>query len=82
LCGAGAFIHFHYSSDESNIRPLQIFLEPIKKYCGRAERGFLILGEALAKEHVRSDLRLSRNEAKNQKDRSVNGFHSMATGFL
>jgi len=42
----------------------------------------LIFGEALAKERVRSDLRLSRNEAKNQKYRSNYDFHSMATGFF
>jgi hypothetical protein len=34
----------------------------------------LILGEALAREHVRSDLRPSRNEAKNQKKRFVHHF--------
>jgi hypothetical protein len=32
------------------------WLERFKKYCGHAERGFLSFGEALAKEHVRSDL--------------------------
>jgi len=33
----------------------------------------LIFGEALAKGHVFNDLRLSRNEAKNQKDRFPQG---------
>jgi hypothetical protein len=41
-----------------------------------------VLSEALAKEHVHNDLGLSRNEAKNQKGRSVYGFDSMATVFL
>ena len=52
-------------------------LERFKKFCGRLRRGFLSSGEALATEHVRSDLRRSRNEARTQKDRpfsnSANG---------
>jgi len=53
----------------SFIPELGAFLERLKKYCSHAERGFLGFGEALAKEQVRSTLRLSRNEAKTQKDR-------------
>ncbi len=45
--------------------------ERFKKYYGRSERGFFGFGEALAKEHVRSDLRLSRNDDKTKKDRSA-----------
>ena len=50
---------------------LLLALERFKKYCGHWERGFLGSDEALAKEHVRSDLRLSRNEVRTQKDRVV-----------
>jgi hypothetical protein len=45
--------------------------ERFKKYCGHWQRGFLDSDEALAKDHVRSDLRLSRNEVRIQKDRVV-----------
>jgi len=38
--------------------------------------------EALAKEHVRSDLGLSRNEAKNQKARLEPPFSRVATMFF
>src|ERR1700683_5614880 len=47
------------------------FLEPLKKFCSRLQRRFLSSGDALATEHVRSDLRRSRNEARTQKDRSL-----------
>jgi hypothetical protein len=49
-------------------------LERFKKYRGRSERGFLRAGEALAKEHAHGGLRLSRNEASTQKDRSSSGY--------
>jgi len=39
----------------------------------------LVFGEALAKAHVSHDLRLSRNEAKNQKDRFPQGLERSAT---
>ena len=45
-------------------------LERFKKYCGRAARGFLPLGEVWARAHVRSDLCPSRNAAQRQKDRA------------
>ncbi|HWY30300.1 MAG TPA: hypothetical protein VNX46_06085 [Candidatus Acidoferrum sp.] len=43
--------------------------ERLNKFCSHAERGFLGLGEILAKEHAGNGLRLSRNEAQTQKDR-------------
>ena len=46
-------------------------LERLKKYCSHSERGFLGSGEALAKEQAQAALRLSENEARTQKDRSL-----------
>jgi hypothetical protein len=43
---------------------------------------FWFFGEALAKEHARSGLRLSRNEAKNQKDRFSPFFTRMAAELM
>ena len=48
--------------------------ERLEKFCGRLKRGFLSSGEASATEHVRSDLRRSRNAARTQKDRSLSKF--------
>ena len=57
--------------------------ERLKKFGGRLGRGFLASGEALAKEHVRRDLRLSQNEPRSQKDRRSlfhpNGFRISLT---
>jgi len=53
-----------------------------KKLCSHSGPGVLIFGEALAKEHVRSDLRLSRNKAKNQKHRLSLPPDRMATVFF
>ena len=39
-------------------------------------------GEALAEEHARSDLGLSRNDAKTQKDRFSSFFSHMAAIFM
>ena len=57
-------------------------LERFKKNCGRAARGFLPLGEVLAKAHVRSDLCLSRNTAQRQKDRAPHHLTARLQYFL
>jgi hypothetical protein len=53
----------------------------LKKYCSHLERGFLGVGEALAKESRHGGM-TERNEAKTPKDRSLFRPFQMAATFL